>query len=234
VNPKTLALQIIKELRACTDRVRQEATQNYFPSRQENLGVYAQDMRRIVREQRKPLKAEPAKAIIELAHAIIAHNTMEGRQAAYEILAGHKAAFASLGIKQIEALGKGIDNWASVDGFGCWISGPCWRLGQVKDGDIHRWARNNDPWWRRAALVSTVPLNTPSKGGKGDSKRTLHVCNMLAQDDHIMVHKALSWALRELVRWDKPAVKRFLESHGLPALVRREVNSKLTTGRKNG
>lgn len=234
MNIKDTAAKIVAGLRACSDRQRQEATASYFPSAQENLGVYAADMRRIVREQRKPLKGETAGAVVALAMAIIAHNTLEGRQAAYEILAGHKLAFESLGIKQVEALGKGIDNWASVDGFCCVISGVCWRRGMIGDSDIHRWARSKDPWWRRAALVSTVPLNIPSRGGKGDSKRTLRVCEMLANDNHIMVHKALSWALRELTRWDKSGVKRFVGSRDLPALVRREVVRKLATGRKNG
>lgn len=234
MNVNQTASQIVAELRACSDRVRQLATANYSPSAQENLGVYAQDLRRIVRNWRGPLKPESATTILALAIAIIDHNTIEGRQAAYEIIAAHQATFTALRKGHIEELGKGIDNWASVDGFGCWITGPCWRLGQIKDADIHRWARSKDPWWRRLALVSTVPLNTPSKGGEGDSLRTLHVCSMLVRDEHIMVHKALSWALRALTRWDKPSVRRFLADNSVPALVIREVTRKLKTGRKNG
>jgi 3-methyladenine DNA glycosylase AlkD len=50
-----------------------------------------------------------------------------------------------------------------------------------------------------------------------------------------MVAKALSWALRELVVHDPASVERFLKKHekALPALVRREVRSKLTTGLKD-
>ena len=234
MNTREIAAQVVAKLRAFSNRPRQRATENYFPSRQENLGVYAADMRSVVRDYRKLLKDEPARDIVKLALAIIGHNTLEGRQAAYEIVAGHKAALNSLKPNDVEALGRGIDNWASVDGFGCFISGVCWRRGQVKNADVHRWGRCKDPWWRRLALVSTVPLNVPSRGGTGHSKRTLRVCGMLANDGHVMVHKALSWALRELTRWDKPGVKRFLDTHELPALVRREVTRKLTTGRKNG
>jgi 3-methyladenine DNA glycosylase AlkD len=234
VNTRQLARQVIDELRACTDQPRQIATQNYFPSRQKNLGVYAQDMRAVVRRHSKMLKKAPAHEVVAVARAVIDYNTLEGRQAAYEIVAGHKATLESLRIREVEALGKGIDNWASVDGFCCFIAGVCWRKGQIGDRDIQRWARGKDPWWRRAALVSTVPLNVPSRGGSGDSLRTLRVCEMLARDDHIMVHKALSWALRELCRWDRPAVKRFIESHDVPALVKREVGRKLATGRKSG
>lgn len=34
-----------------------------------------------------------------------------------------------------------------------------------------RWARRPDNWWRRAALVATVPLNVKSQGGRGDVSR---------------------------------------------------------------
>ena len=50
-----------------------------------------------------------------------------------------------------------------------------------------------------------------------------------------MVTKAMSWALRELVVHDRAAVEAFLAAHDdvLAAHVKREVRSKLTTGRKN-
>jgi hypothetical protein len=49
-----------------------------------------------------------------------------------------------------------------------------------------------------------------------------------------MVVKALSWALRALVRADREAVERYLEVNdaALPSLVKREVRTKLQTGRK--
>ena len=45
----------------------------------------------------------------------------------------------------------------------------------------------------------------------------------------------MSWALRELVPWDKQAVEGFLEEHDgvLVARVKREVRNKLETGLKN-
>lgn len=235
MNIKQTAREIVDELRACADPARRDATQNYFPSAQTILGVYTDDLRVLVRKWRKPLAAEHRDTVLSLAHALIAHNTLEGRQVAHELVAQHKPTMAGIMLAEIESLGRGMDNWASVDGFCCCIPGVAWREGRIKDKDVHRWARSKDPWWRRAALVSTVPLNTRSRGGKGDTARTLKVCDLLADDEHVMVHKALSWALRQLVAHDKAAVTNFLKDHPkLPALVKREVTRKLTTGRKNG
>jgi 3-methyladenine DNA glycosylase AlkD len=84
-------------------------------------------------------------------------------------------------------------------------------------------------------LVSTVPLNRKSLGGTGDTRRTLRVCRLLVDDRDDMVVKALSWALRELVRHDPQPVRHFLSKHesDLAARVVREVDNKLSTGLKN-
>ncbi len=231
-----LAKEIIARLRGFTNAARQQATANYYPSAQENLGVSAMHMRSVVREYRPRLKPECAADVIALAHTIIDYNTHEGRQCAYELLMGNKAAREALSAATVRKLGRGIDNWASVDGFACWVSGWAWREGQLRDAEIATWARSKDRWWRRAALVSTVPLNTKSKGGRGDVKRTLAVCEMLVADHDDMVAKAMSWALRSLVVWDVKAVRTFLKKHEaeLAKRVLREVGNKLRTGRKSG
>jgi len=157
------------------------------------------------------------------------------RSVSYELIAAHRAAFGCLDEALLEELGWGIDSWWSVDSFARTLAGPAWRDGLVPDALIQRWANSPDRWWRRAALVSTVALNVRSRGGRGDVPRTLAVCRLLAADHDDMVAKALSWALRELVVHDPEAVRGFLREHErvVAALVRREVNNKLTTGLKN-
>lgn len=65
--------------------------------------------------------------------------------------------------------------------------------------------------------------------------RTLDICQRLVADRDDMVIKALSWALRELVVWDRAVVHGFLDKHhdALSSRVRREVATKLETGRKD-
>jgi 3-methyladenine DNA glycosylase AlkD len=132
-------------------------------------------------------------------------------------------------------LGRGINSWGDVDTFACYVAGPAWREGQIPDDVIRRWARSEDRWWRRAALVSTVPLNNKARGGTGNTERTLEVCQMLIDDRDDMVVKALSWALRELVKLDPDSVESFLSEHEekLAKRVLREVRNKLSTGLKN-
>jgi 3-methyladenine DNA glycosylase AlkD len=151
-----------------------------------------------------------------------------------EIINQHRGALESLTVDEIEAMGEGMASWDHVDAFGVLLSGAAWQRGRISDLDVRRWAKSKDLWWRRAALVSTVPLNMRSRGGRGDVKRTLAIAEMLAADHEDMVVKAMSWALRELVEWDRKALQAFMAKHDdvLAARVKREVRNKMTTGLK--
>jgi len=190
-------------------------------------------VRAIRRRYTQELKGASATFVLELAQELA--TTYSLRWVGYELVRYHRGAFASVGEVELEALGQGIDSWSRVDSFARTLAGPAWLRGQVSDGPIRRWAHSADRWWRRAALVSTVALNVRSKGGYGDTPRTLAVCRLLAADQDDMVVKALSWALRELVPHDPEAVRAFLDEYDdvLAARVKREVRNKLATGLEN-
>ena len=180
------------------------------------------------------LKDKSAASVIALAKGLVPRGDWE-RVLAYVILAHHQSARAALTPKDLSALGRGMQSWGEVDCFASYVAGPAWREGTIPSRFIHSWARSADRWWRRAALVSTVPLNNRTRGGKGDPTRTLSLCRQLVRDRDDMVVKALSWALRELSKRDPMAVKEFLERHDrhLAPRVIREVTNKLKTGLKN-
>ena len=234
---RTLARRIEAELRAETDPERKKSTSTYFAKRpqMEILGVEGAVGHRMIREYHREFKEEPGRTIVDLAHELVKGNTLEGRGVGYALLSEREDALELLDEKALLRLGKGNDNWAAVDGFCVAVTGQVWRRGVISDEVVLGWADSENLWWRRTALVSTIPLNMKSRGGTGDPERTLLVCHRLAHDKEPMVAKGLSWALRALIAHDPTGVKRFLEEHGeeLPALVRREVRNKLTTGRKN-
>jgi 3-methyladenine DNA glycosylase AlkD len=180
------------------------------------------------------LRAAPAGLVLETAVKLVARGGDLERFVAYELVFSHRAARTALTPRWLLRLGRGLASWGAVDCFGSYLAGPAWREGQVPTALIRRWSRSPDRWWRRLALVSTVPLNNKARGGDGDAKRTLAICRLLVADRDDMVVKALSWALRELAKRDAAAVRAFLGQHeaALAPRVRREVLSKLTTGLK--
>ena len=227
---RALADEITSALRA----LGRGSRQGHRPSAQADFGVYTADLRAVVRDFKARLKEEDGETVQEVGRHLLAEKVTECRQVAYELIAGHPGARELLDQARVETLGRGLDNWCCVDNFCYCISGPAWRDGRIGDAVIERWAKSRDLWWRRAAVVSTVPLNTKARGGRGDAKRTLGICRAVVRDKEITVQKALSWALRQLVPWDREAVEAFLVEHeeGLSSLVKREVKRKLQTGKK--
>lgn len=192
-------------------------------------------VRAVRRTLTRDLKHSPAPDVLALAELLIARDDGFDRFIAYELIAAHPAAMASLGRATLRRLGHGMDSWGDVDTFASYVAGPAWREGQLPEMEIARWAGSTDRWWRRAALVSTVALNCRARGGTGDVRRTLAVCELAVGDPDPMVVKALSWALRELAKRAPEPVERFVARHAseLAPLVRREVRSKLSTGLKS-
>jgi 3-methyladenine DNA glycosylase AlkD len=154
---------------------------------------------------------------------------------AWESLAKHRDAFAVVDDALIEEMADGLSDWQSIDLYGVTIVGTAWNKRQVTDKKIVEWTKSPDRWRRRLALVATVPLNAPGRGGTGDTQRTLRICRILLDDRDDMVVKAMSWALRELAKPNPSDVKDFIEQENerLAPRVKREVSNKLKTGLKN-
>jgi 3-methyladenine DNA glycosylase AlkD len=206
----------------------------YAPSGLRYLGAPVPDLRAVVRAFSRELKTARPRAVLDLALTLGARKTVEGRQVGYELVARRADAMALLTPALVRRLGGGNDNWASVDGFATHVTGRAWREGRVSDREVLGWARSDNRWWRRTALASTVALNVAARGGTGDTRRTLLICREFAREADPMLAKALSWALRALAAHNAAAVRAFLSTHDrtLPAIVRREVTTKLETGRK--
>jgi 3-methyladenine DNA glycosylase AlkD len=191
-------------------------------------------MRRLRRALSRTLRDTSREAVLALAEALVARDGPADRFLGYELVAAHPACMTRLTLSEVNRLGRGLSDWVGVDCFACYVAGPAWRTGRLSDAAIARWVRSTDRWWRRAGIVSTVPLNARSRGGSGDRARTLRVAALAVGDRDPMVVKALSWALRELAKRDPVAARAFLATHGdaLAPLVRREVANKLDTGLK--
>ena len=230
--------ELVREIREAleekADPERIEWAEGNYPTALHVIGVKVPDINTLVKDLAKRLRKAPADEVIELAKALTNTGILECQQVACKLFDKHKAATAALRLEDVEALAQGLDNWVSVDNFAGLVAGPAWRQGQIPDDVVRGWARSEDRWWRRAAVVCTVALNQKARGGTGDAPRTLDICCLVASDHDDMVVKALSWALRELAKRDAAPVLEFLDEHEevLAARVKREVRKKIETGRK--
>ena len=231
--------EVVKEiLEALSDLgsvERREKMKIYAPSTQEAFGVTNPDIKGVLRGIREQYADWSPSDWISLCKALVATNVFECQVLAFELIGRDRKLLNALEYRDLNALGRNLDNWASVDHYAVGIFGVLWGRGVVKDSHIDALLKSDNFWDRRVAVVSTVALNLKSRGGKGDTPRTIAVCERVVDDHHDMIQKALSWALRELSKRDRKAVYSFMEKYEkrLANRVVREVNHKLEFGTKN-
>lgn len=189
------------------------------------------DLRDLRREYSRRLRADDPQFILYLASQLRDARVVH-RFFSDELIANHRSAMASLTRRDLDVIGTGISSWDQVDCFATIVAGPAWRAGRITDADVTEWARSNDRWWRRAALVCTTRLYV--RGTTGQAQCTLAVCKLLIEDHDDMVVKAMSWALRALAKHDSTSVATFIDHYRsqLAPRVVREVGNKLRTGLK--
>src|SRR4051794_27488694 len=83
-----------------------------------------QGVRELRRGFSRALRPAPARAVVGLALRLLDGADFERRFVAYELIAHHREALRSLGEEDVERLGRGLDGWAAVDTFACYLAGP--------------------------------------------------------------------------------------------------------------
>lgn len=119
-----------------------------------------------------------------------------GRQAAYDLYLGHT---------------RHINNWDLVD-----VSAPRIVGRHLQDRPrkvLHKLARSSSLWERRIAILATAWFIRLD-----DYADTLRIAEILLQDEHDLMHKAVGWMLREVGKRDLVAEEDFLREHyrGMP------------------
>ncbi|MFH0759676.1 MAG: DNA alkylation repair protein [Bacteroidota bacterium] len=232
---RPIVVEIIEALEDLGSPQRKELSKHYFPTSQRVIGVNNPDLKEMIKALRSRYREWTEREWIGLCKALVDQGIFECQVVAFEIIGRDRKLLNALGYEDVKDLGRNLDNWASVDHYTVGIFGVLWGKGVVKDYHIEKLLRSDKVWERRVAVVSTVALNLKSRGGEGDTARTLAVCEKVVDERHDMIWKALSWALRELSKRDRDAVCEFLEKQGhrMSKRVIREVSHKLEFGTKN-
>jgi 3-methyladenine DNA glycosylase AlkD len=134
----------------------------------------------------------------------------ECRAAALEILvAQHKRGDEALRKEILEMYLRNtqyINNWDLVDLSCREVVGGHLKTGSKKL--LTKLARSKSLWERRIAMISTMALVS-----EGDVEDALRVAEMLLDDPHDLIHKAIGWVLRVVGDEDQAVLLRFLKKH---------------------
>ena len=100
---------------------------------------------------------------------------------------------------------KKINNWDLVD-----LSAPKIMGEHLLKNDkqiLFKFARSNNLWERRIAIISTYTFIKNKQ-----FKTTLQISDILLNDDHDLIQKAVGWMLREVGKIDLELLERFLKA----------------------
>lgn len=227
--------EVLEALSDLSSEHRKKQTLYFAPGSQEVIGVSNPDMKEVIKALKEKYRDWDEQDWILFSKELVIRDIYECQILAYELIGRNKQILNALSYEDLMDLWRNLDNWASVDHFTVGIYGVLWAKGVVQDHHIDELLTSDNFWDRRVAVVATVALNLKSRGGRGDTPRTLAVCEKVVDDREDLIRKALSWALRELSKRDPEAVRNFLDTYQnrLAGLVLREVGHKLDYGTKN-
>lgn len=99
-----------------------------------------------------------------------------------------------------------INNWDLVDSSAPHIIGAF--LYEKDRKDLYRLAHSADLWERRMSIVSTYYFIQ-----RDSHQETLNLAEILLNDRHDLIHKAVGWMLREVGKREMERAQHFLKIH---------------------
>lgn len=203
------AAALKKELRRYADPQRRRVNYRFFKAEpggygegDQFIGVKVPDTRKVVRRFKAMAPEEVDRLLESPVHEerlagllIMVHQfdraDRQGRKRIYDQYVAHMAT---------------INNWDLIDSSAPYIVGP-WLHGKGRT-PLGRWARSNDVWQRRIAIMATFHFVK-----QGEFDETLRLAELLLGDEHDLIHKAVGWMLREIGNRDRAVEESFLKEH---------------------
>jgi len=103
---------------------------------------------------------------------------------------------------------KGMNNWDLVDLTAPYIIGDFLSNKNKEREILYKLVKSNNLWDKRIAIISTVAFIKNNQ-----FQDTIKISEILLNDSHDLIHKAVGWMLREVGKRDKKILLEFLNKH---------------------
>ena len=226
----------MKRIRERVDLEYRAGTSGVLQTQLKVYGVRMPHLQEIARDWQRDHEEVSDDDLLGVVEVLWDGESQEERVLAVELLVRYRRRIPGLAWDHFDRWRRKVDNWGLGDGLGTKVMAP-WLLADpaARLGHLEDLIADEDVWSRRLALVATVPIN------RGHTELTipdltLRLVEQVAEEQHPMITKAVSWALRGMVKTHPDRVAAYLEDRQdvLAAHVVREVRNKLRTGLKSG
>jgi 3-methyladenine DNA glycosylase AlkD len=135
--------------------------------------------------------------VIDLVNALWVEPVHERRVAAVELLDLYVDRLRTDDADLLERLLRESRTWALVDGLAASVVGPLAERYDEMGAVLDRWARDDDFWIRRSALLAHL---VALRRGDGDFARFARYADEMLDDREFFIRKAIGWVLRDTAR----------------------------------
>lgn len=197
-------------------------------------GVNTGDKKRIARNWLMENKKTPPKIKSKIVRQLYLGESFDEKILASFISDNQVDIIKEFLQKDLDLFIKEVDNWAVSDCLSDILAQWVLISPKPRVKYLKQLIKSKNLWARRQALVVSFYLNfTQSKIDY--SQLVFELVEKTKHEKHPMIVKAVSWALRGLVKYHSGELRNYLKINllTLPSLARREVVKKLETGKKN-
>lgn len=200
---------VINELNTYADPEKAQHSARFFKSGpgeygegDEFLGIKVPDQRKVAKKYRELSETEIEKLLHHKIHEVRLTAAM---LMVYKVEKGGEEELEQMTKVYLDNL-SGFNNWDIIDSSCHKILGPF-----LEDKDrslLHDFARSDDLWEKRIAMITCYHFIR-----QNDYEDALSIAEILVNDDHDLIQKAVGWMLREIGNRDLDTEEEFLKKY---------------------
>jgi 3-methyladenine DNA glycosylase AlkD len=236
MDTQTERSRLLDEIRARADPAYGDLVERSVPSSLTVYGLRVWEVREIVKGWRRDHKQVSLDDLLPLVETLWAGESREERLVALELLQHYSHLIPDLSWAHFERWRQDLDAWELTDVLGLGVLGPWVAHDTERRGrHLRELQSDEDVWSRRLGLVGGIGWFRAQEAAELPHF-VVHLIDQAKHESHPAITKAVSWALRYLVKTHPEQVAAYLKDNEalLARHVLREVRNKLETGRKDG
>lgn len=189
--------ELTDELARSSTPERAEGEKRYLKSDLDFLGATMPTIKQAAKRYRRSNSELERADLFRLVDGLWGQRVHELRMLAIELLALYDDLLKASDLPFIERLLRESKTWALVDTICSRVVGGLIERFPELASELDRWARDDDFWIRRSALLAHLPA---LRAGGGDFDRFTRYADDMLEEKEFFIRKAIGWVLRDTAR----------------------------------